>query len=258
MAEGPNITRIAALIGDNARAEVLSALMGGHALTATELADMSGVTRQTISSHLGKLREAGLIEVAQQGRHRYFRLAGDEVAELLESLMGLAASSAPAPPLFGPREPALRKARVCYDHIAGELGVWAFQEMLHHGLFQRDDGGLALTQRGRDWFERLGIDTEQVAAQKRALCRECLDWSERRHHLAGALGAALLCWIQEQGWAQREKGSRTMVFTQDGEKSLRALFQPERVEERRTVQERAVQDRTTQGRTVRDRTAKAV
>lgn len=225
MAEGPNITRIAALMGDNARAEVLSALMSGCAYTATELADMAGVTRQTISFHLGKLMEADLVAVDQQGRHRYFRLAGGEVAHLLESLMGLAAKSAPSRLLFGPREPALRKARICYDHLAGELGVLVYEEMLRHGLLRRADGGLMLMEQGRRWFEGIGIDLQKVAAQRRTFCRECLDWSERRHHLAGALGAALLHRIQEMGWAQREKESRAIVFTSDGEKSLRALFQ---------------------------------
>lgn len=225
MAEGPNIARIAALIGDNTRAEVLSALMSGCALTATELADMAGVTRQTISSHLGKLLEAGLIGVEQQGRHRYFRLAGHDVAHLLESMMGLVAKAAPAPPLFGPRDPALRKTRVCYDHLAGELGVLAYDGMLRLGVLHRGDGGLRLTEQGRAWFARIGVDTRQAAARARSFCRECLDWSERRHHLAGSLGAALLERILEMGWARRERGSRAVVFTAEGEASLRALFQ---------------------------------
>jgi DNA-binding transcriptional ArsR family regulator len=226
MAEGPNIARVAALIGDNARAEVLSVLMSGCAHTATELADAAGVTRQTISSHLAKLVDAGLIEVDRQGRHRYFRLAGGDVAQLLESMMGLAAA-----PLsrrgFGPRDPALRKARVCYDHVAGELGVWVYQALLRHGLLRRDGAGLMLTERGRDWFADLGVDTARVAAQKRVLCRECLDWSERRHHLAGALGAALLQRVLELDWARRERGSRVLVFTTAGERALRGLLQAE-------------------------------
>lgn len=225
MAEGPNIARIAALIGDNARAEILSALMSGCAYTATELTDMAGVTRQTTSFHLGKLMEAGLVAVDQQGRHRYFRLVGGEVAQLLESLMGFAAKEAASRPTFGPREPALRKARICYDHLAGELGVLVYEEMLRHGLLRRDDGGVTLMDQGRRWFEGIGIDVQKAAAQKRTFCRECLDWSERRHHLAGSLGTALLHRIQEMGWAQRERESRAIVFTADGERSLRALFQ---------------------------------
>lgn len=225
MSEGPNIVRVAALIGDNARAEVLSALMAGRAHTATELADIAGVTKQTISSHLGKLLEVGLIEVNQQGRHRYFRLAGGDVAHLLESLMGMAARSAPSRTLFGPREPALRKARICYDHLAGELGVLAYEGLLRHRVLEREDGGLRVTAHGREWFKRIDIDTDRLALRRRSFCRECLDWSERRHHLAGSLGAALLKRIQEMGWAHRAKESRAILFTADGEKSLRTLFQ---------------------------------
>jgi DNA-binding transcriptional ArsR family regulator len=226
MARGPNIARVASLIGDNARAEVLSALMTGCSCTATELADAAGVTRQTISSHLGKLLDAGLVEVDQQGRHRYFRLAGGEVADLLESLMGLAARSAPSRPLFfGPREPALRKARVCYDHLAGELGVLMYEEMIRHGLLERLDGAPRLTEQGGTWLTRIGIDVRHAAGRKRSFCRACLDWSERRHHLAGWLGAALLKHILDMGWAQREQESRAITFSTDGEQSLRALFQ---------------------------------
>lgn len=211
-------------MGDNARAAVLSALMSGCAHTATELADAAGVTRQTVSSHLAKLLDAGLIEVDRQGRHRYFRLAGAEVAELLESMMGLAAGVAALDRRFGPRDPTIRKARVCYDHLAGELGVFAYAEMLRHGLLRSGVDGLQLTSQGRTWFERFGIDTRQIETRSRPLCRACLDWSERRHHLAGALGAALFQRIQAMGWAQREPGSRAVVFTPAGETALRGLF----------------------------------
>ncbi len=224
MSEGPNIVRIAALIGDNARAEVLSALMSGGALTATELADMAGVTKQTISFHLGKLLEAGLLKVEQQGRHRYFRLAGPDVAQLLESLMGMAVQSEGVRPRTGPRDPALRKARICYDHLAGELGVLAYEQMLRQGVFETRHEGPRLTEHGRLWFHRLGIDTDAVACTKRSFCRACLDWSERRHHLAGALGAALLTRIHELGWAKRAKDSRVIVFSVQGEASLLAML----------------------------------
>ncbi|WP_172152650.1 ArsR/SmtB family transcription factor [Pseudomonas tumuqii] len=224
MSEGPNIVRVAALIGDNARAEVLSALMSGGALTATELADMAGVTKQTISFHLGKLLEAGLLKVDQQGRHRYFRLAGQDVAHVLESLMGMAGRSEGVRPRTGPRDPALRKARICYDHLAGELGVLAYEEMLRQGVFETRQEGPWLTEHGRLWFRRLGIDTDAVTCSRRSFCRACLDWSERRHHLAGALGAALLARIQELGWAKRARDSRAIVFSDRGEASLLATL----------------------------------
>lgn len=220
MSEGPNIVRVAALIGDNARAEVLCALMSGGALTATELADMAGVTKQTISFHLGKLLDAGLLKVEQQGRHRYFRLAGQDVAHILESLMGMVAQDEGSRPRTGPRDPALRKARICYDHLAGELGVLLYQQMLHRGVLQQHQDGLRLTEHGQMWFRRLGIDTDAIASSRRSFCRACLDWSERRHHLAGALGAALLARIQALGWAKRKKDSRVIVFSARGEKAL--------------------------------------
>src|SRR5690606_36291446 len=152
-------------------------------------------------------------------------LAGGEVAELLESLMGLAARSAPSRPLCGPREPALRKARVCYDHLADELGVLMYEEMLRHGILERLDGAPRLTEQGGAWCARIGIDVHHAAGRKRSLCRACLDWSERRHHLAGWLGAALLKHILDMGWAQREQESRAITFSTEGEQSLRALFQ---------------------------------
>lgn len=224
MNEAPNIVRVAALIGDNARAEALCALMSDRALTATELANMAGVTKQTMSFHLGKLREEGLLAVEKQGRHRYFRLAGPHVAELLESLMGLAFRGDDKHLSTGPRDPALRKARVCYDHLAGELGVFVYEQMLETDILQQLPGGLQLTKQGRVWFQKHGIDADALASSKRSFCRACLDWSERRNHLAGALGAALLARIQALGWAKREEDSRVIVFSAKGEASLRAMF----------------------------------
>src|SRR6187455_31986 len=152
MKDGPNIVGIAALIGDHARAEVLTALMADRALTATELAGMAGVTKQTISAHLSKLVDAGLVAVESQGRHRYFRLADRDVAHLLESLMGVAFRTGAVRARSSPREPALRKARVCYDHLAGELAVWAFERMVAKRLFVLDPQSFALTHAGAKWF----------------------------------------------------------------------------------------------------------
>ena len=224
MKDGPSIARVAALIGDHARADVLTALMADRALTATELAGIAGVTKQTISAHLAKLLGAGLVTVESQGRHRYFRLAGADVAHLLEALMGVAFRTGAVRLRSGPREPALRKARVCYDHLAGEMGVLALESMLAQRVFKPSAEGLQLTQVGRVWFSSLGIDTEAAAAQRRALCRPCLDWGERRHHLGGALGTALLDRLANLGWARRAKDSRVFVFWPKGELAFRALF----------------------------------
>lgn len=224
MKDGPNIARVAALIGDHARAEVLTALMADRALTATELAAIAGVTKQTISAHLAKLLEAGLVAVDHQGRHRYFRLADRDVAHLLETLMGVAFRTGAVRLRSSPREPALRKARVCYDHLAGELGVLAYESLIAQGVLQASSQGLQLTGAGQVWFADFGIDTEAVAGQRRALCRPCLDWGERRHHLGGALGKALLQRLIDLGWASRAKDSRVLVFTPRGEQAWRSLW----------------------------------
>ena len=224
MKDGPDIVGIAALIGDHARAEVLTALMADRALTATELAGMAGVTKQTISAHLSKLVDAGLVAVESQGRHRYFRLADRDVAHLLESLMGVAFRTGAVRTVASPREPALRKARVCYDHLAGEVGVGIYESLLRTRALVEGADGLRLTAAGERWFAKLSIDTQALANQKRAFCRACLDWSERRHHLAGALGAALLARFIDLGWAKRARDSRLVLVTPDGERELRRLF----------------------------------
>jgi hypothetical protein len=200
---------------------VLTALMADRALTATELAGVAGVTKQTLSAHLAKLVDAGLVAVAAQGRHRYFRLADADVARLLESLMGVAFRAGAVRLRSSPREPALRKARSCYDHLAGELGVMAYEALCTRGAFATEGGGLALTAAGAAWFTGFGVDVDALSAERRTLCRPCLDWGERRHHLGGALGLALMQRLFERGWARRAKGSRIISFSTAGEMSLR-------------------------------------
>lgn len=220
MRDGPNITRIGALLGDHARAEVLTVLMSGMALTATELADAAGVTRQTISSHLSKLHEAGLLAVESQGRHRYFRLAGDEVAQMLESLMGVAFGTGAVRLRSSPREPALRRARVCYDHLAGELGVALYEGLARRAAFAIGSDGIVLTDEGRRLLNAIGIESSAVRTGRRAMCRTCLDWSERRHHLAGALATVMLQRFEELGWGKRLPDSRVFAFSESGEAAL--------------------------------------
>jgi DNA-binding transcriptional ArsR family regulator len=222
MKDGPHIARIAALIGDRARAEILTALMAGEALTATELAAVADVTKQTISAHLAKLVDAKLLAVVSQGRHRYFRLADRDVAGLIESLMGVAQRAGALRLKTSPREPALRKARVCYDHLAGELGVYALDNLQKRGLVRRSGEGLELTHRGRAFCESIGVGARETG--RRALCRPCLDWSVRRDHLAGTLGAALLDKCYGEGWAKRVPGTRVVQFTPAGERAFRECF----------------------------------
>jgi DNA-binding transcriptional ArsR family regulator len=224
MKDGPSIAGIAALLGDRARADILTALMAGPALTATELAAEAGVTKQTASAHLARLSDARLIAVESQGRHRYFRLADRDVAQLIETLMGVAFRTGAVRLASSPREPALRKARVCYDHLAGDLGVRLYDALLEERLVTSGRNGLALSTKGTRRFGELGIDVAALERRRRPLCRPCLDWSARRHHLAGALGAALLGRFVALGWARIAKGSRVVVFSPSGERALAERF----------------------------------
>jgi DNA-binding transcriptional ArsR family regulator len=224
MREGPDIAGLAALIGDPARANMLTALMSGLALTAGELAREANVTPQTASAHLARLREARLVLLEVQGRHRYFRLAGQDVAGALEGLMELAARTGRLRTRPGPRDAAMRLARVCYDHLAGELGVRLHEALIQDGSIVATGDGLGLTPSGRARFVAEGIDVTSLERRGRAVCRACLDWSERRHHLAGPLGAALLRLVLERGWAKRDAGGRAVRFTPKGRAALEALI----------------------------------
>lgn len=225
MRDGPDIAAIAALAGDPARANMLTALLNGEALTASELALEAGVTKQTASSHLSKLVVGGLVAVEAQGRHRYYRLADADVAGLLETLMGVAARAKALRTRPGPKEPALRHARVCYDHLAGDLGVALFDAFIaNKWLLPGAERTFTLTKLGRVKVSTFSIDPIQLESGARPLCRACLDWSVRRHHLAGALGAAILDEILERGWAQRRRNSRVIEFTKIGEAGLRRVF----------------------------------
>ncbi|MGW9232683.1 ArsR/SmtB family transcription factor [Pseudorhizobium sp. NPDC055634] len=227
MTEGPDIARIGALIGDPARANMLTALMGGQALTATELAQAASVTLQTASSHLSKLEDGGLVRQRKQGRHRYFALADAATGTLLEAVMGFAASRGHLRHRPGPKDPALRKARVCYDHLAGDYGVRMLDSLIRRGTIASQEGELTVTEQGRADLGRIGIDLEPLASSRRPICKSCLDWSERRSHLAGTLGKALLTRFLEEGWAKRSEDSRAVEFTRAGESRFLALFPSE-------------------------------
>ena len=227
MKVGPDIAMVASLVGDPARSNMLTALMTGRALTASELAHQAGVTPQTASSHLAKLEAGGLIEQEKQGRHRYYRLADPDVAAVLEGLEGLAARAGHLRVRTGPKDPALRRARVCYDHLAGDLGVQMLDSMKRQRLLRQRKQDIELTSEGgRFLVETLQISADDLAHPRRPLCKTCLDWSERRHHLAGTLGAALLNRFTELKWAARDAtpGSRVVNFTRQGEKRFAALF----------------------------------
>jgi len=222
MNDGPLIASIAALIGDPGRANMLTALMDGRALTASELCGAAGVTLQTASGHLARLVDAGLLAVRKQGRHRYFRLSGPDVAEALEALMGLAQRTGAVRVRTGPRDAALREARICYDHLAGERGV-ALLEALRSKRLVAGEQEIILTESGRAFFAGLGVDLDALRRARRPICRLCLDWSERRAHLGGALGAALLDLMTDRSWLRREEG-RVLRFTPAGVREFQRVF----------------------------------
>ncbi len=224
MKGSPNIARVGALIGDSARASMLTALMSGKALTASELAREAGVTLQTASSHLAKLEQGDLLQLRKQGRHKYFSLANDEVAHVLEGLMGLVAGNQPLRSRIGPSEIALRCARVCYNHLAGDRGIQLYESLLTQGYLKRTDSALVLTSSGEKFSTGFGIDMTQLRAGKAVLCRECLDWSERRSHLAGSLGRAYLRRLEELRWVKRLEGTRVIKFTGKGNDEFNKLF----------------------------------
>jgi DNA-binding transcriptional ArsR family regulator len=228
---GNTIAETAFLMGDPARANMLAALMGGMALTAGELAAQAGVTPQTASGHLARLREGQLVAVECQGRHRYFRLASPDVARALEGLMALsgkAAGSQPPRPR-GPRDAAMRLARSCYDHLAGRLGVAIADALTRRGFVHLDDGIGRVSGDGRGFLADLGIDIDALSAAKRPLCRTCLDWSERRLHISGKLGAALLDRTVALGWLARVPKSRTLRISGAGERGFAETFRCEPV-----------------------------
>lgn len=212
----PDISFIASLIGDSTRARMLTALMGGKALTATELALEADITSQTASSHLSKLVDGQLLVVRKQGRHKYFQLRGVEIAELLESLLTITSNINHPKVMTGPDDVRLRKSRVCYDHLAGELGVALYDALTASGFIIDKGEETVLASDGKSFFTNIGFDFDALKKSKRPICKSCLDWSERRNHLAGVLGQWVLNDIFNQGWAVRELDSRAIQFTDKG------------------------------------------
>jgi DNA-binding transcriptional ArsR family regulator len=222
MKDGPVIASVATLLGDPARANILTALMDGRALTVSELAQAAGVTLQTASGHLSKLNAASLLSAEKQGRHRYFKLSGPDVAQVLEALMGLAQRTGAVRVRTGPKDKALRTARICYDHLAGESGVRLFQGIAQQGLVVGDNEP-ELSTKGRKFFTSFGIDIAALEQARRPVCRNCLDWSERRNHLGGALGAAILSELKARKWLRQEEG-RVLRFSPQGHEKFRTTF----------------------------------
>ena len=211
-------------MGDPARANMLSAMMDGRAHTASELAHVAGVSPQTASGHLGKLAQGQLIAVERQGRHRYYRLANEDVARALEALMVLAVKGARRHRPTGPRDEAMRFARTCYDHLAGRLGVGLTDALLNQGLLTGEADGFHLTETGKERLGAFGLDIASVEARRRAFAPRCLDWSERTSHMGGALGAALFGVLNTRGWITKPVNSRSVTLTGAGSRGLKQWF----------------------------------
>jgi DNA-binding transcriptional ArsR family regulator len=221
MISGAMIAEIAALAGDPARANILTALLDGRAMTATELSFAARVTPQTASAHLAKLVEAGLITATPSGRHRYFRLASPKVAQMLESIVSVAVDNRPRYRPLSRQAAELREARVCYDHLAGVLGVRIAEAMTRRGYLVLEDEGGQVTEAGQRFLWELGVDVQVAGKGRRHLCRSCLDWTERRPHIGGAIGAALAERWLALGWISRAKDSRAVAVTPAGERGFR-------------------------------------
>ncbi len=230
MNSNAEFAQIAALAGDPARAAMLHALLDGRALTASELAKTAGIAPQTASGHLAQMTAGGLLCVEKQGRHRYHRLASAAVAQMMESIMQVAALVPSTRRLStGPRDGAMRAARTCYDHLAGQLGVAIADAMIGKGFLELTPEAGLVTAPGVRFLSGIGIDTGKLAARHgkptgRVLCRPCLDWSERRPHIAGAVGAALCQHCFDRGLVRRLNGTRAVIITAKGQRLFREQF----------------------------------
>jgi DNA-binding transcriptional ArsR family regulator len=224
MSNAPHLAEVAALVGDPARANILCALLGGRALTATELAFVAGVSPQTTSGHLGKLLTGRLVVLMKQGRHRYYRLAGPHVAQMLESVMNVALTG---PPRFQPKsrlDETMRNARTCYDHIAGVLGVGLATRMTEREFVVLGEDAGEVTPTGAEFLSKFGVDLSSARTKRRIFCRPCIDWTERRSHIGGAIGAALANRCFELKWIERVRDSRALTITPAGRRGLMQVF----------------------------------
>ena len=224
MKEDPRLAEIAALVGDPARANILTALLDGRSLTASELAYFAGVSPQTTSGHLAKLTESRMLSLQKQGRHRYYRLATPQVGRMIESIMEVAVS---APERYRPAskaDTALRAARTCYDHFAGRLGVGLADMLSSRGHVVLADEGGEVTEAGIEFLTGFGLDLAEARRRRRAYCRPCLDWTERRPHLGGAVAAALTQRCFDLRWVERQRDSRALIITPAGRRGFDEVF----------------------------------
>ena len=224
MITGPIIAEIAAVVGDPTRATILSALLDGGALSASELARAAGITPQTASSHLAKLTAVGLLSAARSGRHRHFRLASATVADMIDGIVAVALAKRPRYQPLSRHARALNAARVCFDHLAGRLSVDLTDALVARKYVVPDGEAADITRAGARFLTTFGIELPHRTSTRRHLCRLCLDWTERRPHIAGAVGAAITRRCFDLGWMERTKGSQAVAVTPRGRRGFRETF----------------------------------
>ncbi|HEX8164232.1 MAG TPA: winged helix-turn-helix domain-containing protein [Beijerinckiaceae bacterium] len=223
MSSDMDLAWIASVVGDPARVRILLALMDGRARTAKELAFLARIAPPTASGHLAKLLDGRLVAVEPQGRHRYYRLASPLVGQMVETLSIVAAETQPADPRLRRVDERLATARTCYDHLAGRLGVAVADALQANGHVAFGDGSGEVTASGRDFFARLGVLLDDRGGG-RVFCKPCLDWTERRHHLAGAVGAAFCSHCLSAGWVRRQRDGRALYVSPEGRAAFAELL----------------------------------
>ena len=224
MTDNPNIASLAAPLADPARAQMVTLMMDGRARTVTELGAATGLTKASASEHVAKLEAAGYLRAVRQGRHKYLSLASPEVASLIEAMMSLAGQAPSRLPRTGPRDPAMREARLCYNHLAGSLGVRLYRSFSARGYLVHAPGGLDLAAEGRAFCRSLGLADADLVPARTPLCRDCLDWTERQSHLGGRLGRLLLARMESDGWFYRRAGSRALTISPKGRSGFDRAF----------------------------------
>lgn len=221
---GTDLAWIASVVGDPARTRMLLALMDKRARTAKELAFFARVSPATASAHLSKLLESKLVTVEPQGRHRYYRITSPLVGQMVEAMASVAGEAAPPAPWRPRVDEALATARTCYDHLAGRLAVAIADVLQDRGDIIFADGAGEVTTRGQSFFSDPGVDLKRLGSSRRVFCRPCVDWTERRHHIAGAVGAALCEHCVARGWLQPTRDSRALAITPEGRSALSSQF----------------------------------
>ncbi|MGE7946911.1 ArsR/SmtB family transcription factor [Lysinibacillus sp. NPDC093688] len=224
MGINPNMAEIASLLGETSRATMLASMMDGRFHTASELAYMAAIKPQTASFHLAKLVEGNLVSVEKQGRHRYFQLAGEEIAQLLESFLAIS----PPPEVRSLKQSSqmklLQDARTCYDHLAGKLGVQLTESLLNASYLKLEEKQFLITAEGAQFFADFGLDLDDLKRKRRSFSHACLDWSERRYHLAGALGQGMMTHFLSLGWVTRVPAIRAIKVTEKGRAGFKEVF----------------------------------